>query len=150
MIIKLKKMPFYYKLGKIPPKRHTQFRKPDGPLYSEPLFGTIGFDGMYTNSYHQQRPTQVKEILNNGIHYCPHFLGGGIGLIASAHLLAGSGGDGMLEVDYNVNPLREGLASPFPKIIDSKITLNSLPGLGITPDLSSLEKYLVYHAVLKN
>lgn len=92
----------------------------------------------------------VKEILNNGIHYCPHFLGGGIGLIASAHLLAGSGGDGMLEVDYNVNPLREGLASPFPKIIDSKITLNSLPGLGITPDLSSLEKYLVYHAVLKN
>lgn len=55
-------MPFYHKLGKIPPKRHTQFRKPDGTLYAEQLFGTIGFDGMYTNSYHEHRPTQVKEI----------------------------------------------------------------------------------------
>ena len=26
----LKNMPFYHKLGKIPPKRHTQFRKADG------------------------------------------------------------------------------------------------------------------------
>tara|TARA_B110000444_G_scaffold226097_1_gene230387 strand:+ start:2432 stop:3571 length:1140 start_codon:yes stop_codon:yes gene_type:complete len=92
----------------------------------------------------------VKEILNNNIHYCPHFLGGGIGLIASAHMLAGSGGDGMLEVDYNTNPLREGLASPFPKIIDSKITLNNNPGLGVTPDFSSLEKYLVYHTLVSN
>ncbi|TYB78904.1 homogentisate 1,2-dioxygenase [Bizionia myxarmorum] len=55
-------MPFYHKLGKIPPKRHTQFRKSDGSLYSEQLFGTVGFDGMSTNSYHEQRPTQVKEI----------------------------------------------------------------------------------------
>ena len=55
-------MPFYHKLGKIPPKRHTQFRKPNGDLYYEQLFGTVGFDGMSTNSYHEQRPTQVKEI----------------------------------------------------------------------------------------
>lgn len=55
-------MPFYHKLGNIPPKRHIQFRKPDGTLYSEQLFGTIGFDGMSTNSYHEQRPTQVKAI----------------------------------------------------------------------------------------
>ncbi len=55
-------MPIYHKLGNIPHKRHTQFRKPDGSLYYEQLFGTIGFDGMSTNSYHEQRPTQVKEI----------------------------------------------------------------------------------------
>lgn len=55
-------MPLYHTLGKIPPKRHTQFRKEDGSLYSEQLFGTIGFDGMYSNLYHEQRPTQVKEI----------------------------------------------------------------------------------------
>ena len=55
-------MPFYHKLGKIPPKRHTQFRKPDGSLYSEQLFGTIGFDGMSTNSYHEHAPTKVKAI----------------------------------------------------------------------------------------
>ncbi|MDB4203333.1 homogentisate 1,2-dioxygenase [Flavobacteriaceae bacterium] len=57
-------MPRYHSLGKIPPKRHTQFRKPDGSLYSEQLFGTIGFDGMYTNSYHVHRPTMVKAIKN--------------------------------------------------------------------------------------
>jgi len=55
-------MPFYHKLGNIPPKRHTIFRKPNGDLYYEQLFGTIGFDGMSTNSYHEQRPTQVKAI----------------------------------------------------------------------------------------
>jgi len=55
-------MPFYHKLGKIPRKRHIQFRKENGDLYYEQLFGTVGFDGMYTNSYHEQRPTQVKEI----------------------------------------------------------------------------------------
>ena len=55
-------MPFYHKLGNIPSKRHIQFRKPNGDLYFEQLFGTVGFDGMSTNSYHEQRPTQVKEI----------------------------------------------------------------------------------------
>lgn len=55
-------MPIYHKLGKIPSKRHTQFKKPDGSLYYEQLFGTIGFDGMSTNMYHEHRPTQVKEI----------------------------------------------------------------------------------------
>ena len=55
-------MPFYHKLGKIPHKRHIQFKKPNGGFYYEQLFGTIGFDGMSTNSYHEQRPTQVKSI----------------------------------------------------------------------------------------
>lgn len=56
-------MPLYHQLGKIPPKRHTIFRKENGDLYYEQLFGTIGFDGMSTNMYHEHRPTQVKEIL---------------------------------------------------------------------------------------
>lgn len=55
-------MPIYHKLGKIPPKRHTQFRKADGILYNEQLFGTIGFDGMSSLLYHINRPTMVKEI----------------------------------------------------------------------------------------
>nr|WP_321414570.1 homogentisate 1,2-dioxygenase [uncultured Allomuricauda sp.] len=55
-------MPIYHKLGEIPQKRHTQFEKPDGGLYYEQLFGTIGFDGMSSLSYHVHRPTQVKEI----------------------------------------------------------------------------------------
>lgn len=53
-------MPFYHKLGNIPPKRHIQFRKENGDLYYEELFCTAGFAGMYTNMYHINRPTMVK------------------------------------------------------------------------------------------
>ncbi len=55
-------MPIYHKLGRIPQKRHTQFAKPDGSLYYEQLFGTIGFDGMSSLLYQLQRPTQVSAI----------------------------------------------------------------------------------------
>jgi homogentisate 1,2-dioxygenase len=55
-------MPFYHKLGEVPQKRHTIFKNPKGGYYYEQLFGTIGFDGMSTNSYHVHRPTQVKNI----------------------------------------------------------------------------------------
>ncbi len=55
-------MPIYHKLGSVPQKRHTQFRKPDGNLYYEQLFGTIGFDGMSSLLYHINRPTMVAEI----------------------------------------------------------------------------------------
>ena len=58
-------MPFYHKLGKIPHKRHTQFRKPDGSLYHEQLFGTIGFAGMSSLLYHLYPPTKVKEKLDS-------------------------------------------------------------------------------------
>jgi homogentisate 1,2-dioxygenase len=55
-------MPVYHKLGKIPAKRHIQFRKEDGNLYYEQLFGTIGFDGMSSLMYHVHRPTIIKEM----------------------------------------------------------------------------------------
>jgi len=55
-------MPIYHKLGKFPQKRHTQFEKPDGGFYYEQLFGTEGFHGNSSLSYHIHRPTQVKEI----------------------------------------------------------------------------------------
>lgn len=53
-------MPFYHKLGSFPTKRHTQFRKPDGGLYYEQLFGTEGFSSFSTLMYHVNRPTMVK------------------------------------------------------------------------------------------
>lgn len=55
-------MPFYYNLGKIPPKRHTQFRKDSGDLYYEQLFGTEGFHGFSSLLYHVHRPTMVKSV----------------------------------------------------------------------------------------
>jgi len=58
-------MPQYHKLGKIPYKRHTTFKKKDGGIHYEQLFGTIGFDGMSSLMYHLHRPTQVKEVLKS-------------------------------------------------------------------------------------
>ena len=52
-------MPHYHSLGKIPRKRHTQFRKPDGGLYSEQLFSTEGFSSSYSLLYHINPPTQI-------------------------------------------------------------------------------------------
>lgn len=52
-------MPHYHSLGKIPHKRHTQFRKPDGSLYSEQLFSTEGFSNDYSILYHTWPPTQI-------------------------------------------------------------------------------------------
>lgn len=52
-------MPHYHKLGSIPHKRHTQFRKPDGSLYSEQLFSTEGFSNDYSLLYHTWPPTQI-------------------------------------------------------------------------------------------
>lgn len=49
-------------LGNIPPKRHTTFKKPDGSLYQEELFGTAGFVGMSSLIYHLYPPTVVTEI----------------------------------------------------------------------------------------
>ena len=53
-------MPFYSKLGNIPHKRHTVFKKEDGKYHYEQLFGTEGFSGMSSLLYHVNRPTQVK------------------------------------------------------------------------------------------
>lgn len=55
-------MPFYSKLGKIPHKRHTTFKKKDGGYYYEQLFGTEGFSGMASLMYHVHRPTMVKQV----------------------------------------------------------------------------------------
>lgn len=52
-------MSHYYSLGKIPHKRHTQFRSEEGKLYSEQLFSTEGFSSNYSLLYHVHPPTQI-------------------------------------------------------------------------------------------
>ncbi len=52
-------MPSYIQRGKIPPKRHTQFRQPDGSLYSEQLFSTEGFSNDSSLLYHCHPPTAI-------------------------------------------------------------------------------------------
>ena len=74
---------------------------------------------------------------------CPHWLGGGIGLLATYHLKAAIGDDGYAEVDANPNPLRELLAGELPSIRNGAITLAEVPGLGARPQLSALNRYKV-------
>lgn len=61
---------YYHKLGNIPPKRHTQFRQPDGSLYKEELVSSEGFSGIYSNLYHINAPTRVK-MLKEPVKYGP-------------------------------------------------------------------------------
>lgn len=78
--------------------------------------------------------------------YCPHYLGGGVGLLASAHLLAAVGGPGRLEIDANANPLRTGICGPLNDVRDGHATLTDRPGLGIgDEDLAGLARYRVPH-----
>ncbi|HXG40877.1 MAG TPA: homogentisate 1,2-dioxygenase [Candidatus Limnocylindrales bacterium] len=53
---------FYVTRGKVPPKRHTQFRQPDGSLYAEELFGVEGFTGRSSLLYHVIPPTRVHRL----------------------------------------------------------------------------------------
>jgi len=55
-------MPFYHRLGEIPHKRHTQFKKPDGTLYREELKGSLGFSGIASLLYHHHMPTASQSI----------------------------------------------------------------------------------------
>jgi len=52
-------MPFYHRLGQIPHKRHTQFKKPSGKLYREELMGLEGFSSIQSLMYHHFLPPRV-------------------------------------------------------------------------------------------
>ena len=81
----------------------------------------------------------VERIAAANLRWCPHYLGGGIGLLASAHLLAARGrADGWLEVDANENPLRTLLCPPLASLDNGRMTLPAAPGLGVEPDLATL------------
>jgi homogentisate 1,2-dioxygenase len=53
---------FYYRLGHLPHKRHTQFRKADGTLHHEELMGIHGFTGNKSLLYHLRPPTEVVRV----------------------------------------------------------------------------------------
>jgi D-galactarolactone cycloisomerase len=80
----------------------------------------------------------IGRALQAGLRYCPHFLGGGVGLLASAHVLAAAGGDGMLEIDANPNPLRSALTPQLASPAQGTCHLGETPGIGSTPDLQEL------------
>ncbi|MBU1314521.1 MAG: mandelate racemase/muconate lactonizing enzyme family protein [Alphaproteobacteria bacterium] len=83
----------------------------------------------------------AKAALAAGRRYCPHFLGAGIGLVASAHILAAAGGNGLLEIDVNGNPLRDAVEPGWPVVRNGSVVLPDGPGLGLVPDLERLARF---------
>ncbi len=81
-----------------------------------------------------------------GLTYCPHFLGSGVGLAASAHLLAAAGGDGLLEIDVNPNPLRSELVKGWLDVESGWMALREAPGLGFEPDVGRIKRYRTLEA----
>jgi D-galactarolactone cycloisomerase len=78
-----------------------------------------------------------------GRRYCPHFLGGGVGLAASAHLLAAVGADGVLEVDSSENPFIPVFSGRGLRLEDGLFPISSAPGLGYDPDVAAFRDLLI-------
>ena len=51
---------------------------------------------------------------------------------------AAAGGDGILEIDANPNPLRTELMGPLAHLREGRASLGDMPGIGIAPDLRQL------------
>ncbi len=76
-----------------------------------------------------------------GVQFCPHWLGGGIGLAAALHLLAASGAEGWGEVDANPNELRTLFLPDGFRVDAGHVTLGEQPGLGCIPDPAVLKRF---------
>jgi D-galactarolactone cycloisomerase len=81
----------------------------------------------------------VRRARAAGLRHCPHYLGAGVGLLHAAHLLAATGGDGLLEIDANDNPLRSLLCGPLNAVQDGSVRLGDAPGIGADLQLSALQ-----------
>ena len=85
----------------------------------------------------------IRRIQAQGLRHCPHYLGAGIGLLHSAHLLAATGvtgEQGWLEVDANDNPLRTLLCGTLNEVREGRARLGHGAGIGIEPDLQALRR----------
>jgi D-galactarolactone cycloisomerase len=76
-----------------------------------------------------------------GKRYCPHYFGGGISLLASLHLLAAAGGDGLLEFDCHPNMGREAVVGDLLPVSAGRVPTPRGIGLGAEPDLAQLGRY---------
>jgi len=85
----------------------------------------------------------ARAVVASRATFHPHYLGAGIGLAASAHLLAAAGGGGALEMDVNDNPLRDALLPGPLRVREGHVRLTDAPGLGVEPDLERLRAHRV-------
>jgi homogentisate 1,2-dioxygenase len=100
-------MPYYYKAGQVPHKRHTQFRKPDGGLYSEQLFSTEGFSNDYSLLYHINPPTQIIKT-EKPVNVAPQ--------IAEEKMLSHRSFEG-----FQIKPVKDYLESRVPVLVNNDV-----------------------------
>ena len=108
------------------------------------IFGVLQPDAAKWGGHSGCLPV-ARAALAAGRVYCPHFLGGAIGLMHSLHLLAAVRGPGLLEVDANPNPLREGLLGDLLTVRDGCVSLPGGQGLGLEPDIKELASLRSLH-----
>jgi D-galactarolactone cycloisomerase len=82
-----------------------------------------------------------KKIQTNKIWL--HFLGGGVGLLTSAHIMSAINPSAYLETDININPLRTSLFHNELNIENGKISFNDDYGIGGPLNFDTVNKYLV-------
>lgn len=87
----------------------------------------------------------ARSALRHNCACCPHWLSGGVGLMHSAHLLAAAGGDGLLEVDANPNPLRTRVVEPATGIFEGRLHMIDAPGIGIESPIDDLSEFVTMH-----
>lgn len=133
-----------------------------GPLAGgENVSGFAAFDRLIAGGAHAVvQPDMLKwggvtgcsavgrRAVEAGRRYCPHWLGGGIGLLAAAQVLAATGGEGLLEYDVMENPLRGPLGAQALPVEGGRVALNDAPGIGMVPDLAAIAGYLQTSAVV--
>ena len=83
-----------------------------------------------------------------GKRYCPHYFGGGISLLASLHVLAAAGGNGLLEFDCHPNAGRELIVGSLLPVSDGRVPVPTGAGLGAVPDLAGLQRYRTWPPLL--
>ncbi len=81
-----------------------------------------------------------------GKSFCPHVFGGGIALLASLHLLAAVGGDGLLEFDCHPNAGRELIVGSLLPVQEGHVPVPQGVGLGVVPQLTRLERFRTWPA----
>ncbi len=103
-------MSHYYTLGTIPHKRHTQFRRPDGELYSEQLFSTEGFSNDYSLLYHTHPPTAIIKT-DDPVDVRP--------TVAESHMLKHRSFEG-----FSISPEKDYLQSRKPVLVNNDVHIS--------------------------
>ncbi len=116
----------YHKLGSLPPKRHTQFRKPDNELYAEELVSTHGFSNVYSLIYHCYPPTLIKSIGE------PFSIGPEIAFEKSLKHQSFEG--------FNIKPVDDYLKSRIPVLVNSDVHMS------LSSPQSSMKDYFFKNA----